>query len=446
LNKILSIKLNAIFLAAVLVVGTFATISPSFIIGVNAQSEPYYEKDARYSNYEQEQEPMDKGYSAYEPDYPKYPDKKYNNFGPDYPPKYTDDRKYNNYESDYGMDNDRKSYKTNSYETTTSYGNDNNYQKTYGKDDSYDKPQYSSYKPDYKPQYPSYGKDKSNKDSSSVSINKLNCINNNVNINGNNTGDINIGNKGSSGTGEGYLGVGSYGDEGYGKQDKGSDCIINNNNTNINIVAGGGGNVTDGNVTETTATLAVTKNVTCTPNDTSPLAAAACQFIRSNVLPSSFNITVTGDNPNPSQFTGSNVSAVVVNLGAGIYEVSEEVPLVLPPIAGVSIIRNTSFAGDCTDVNPTDPQSTEARGTIEAEESQTCDIRNDFRPFSLPQPVGLAAFNTNTDTSAFDINTAGGLAPSFSSPPTVAQGTTEEDLSALEKTTKLKQQWLELLP
>ena len=52
--------------------------------------------------------------------------------------------------------------------------------------------------------------------------------------------------------------------------------------------------------------------------------------------------------------------------------------------------------------------------------------------------------NINTDTSAFDINTAGGLASSFSSPPRITQGT--EDLSALEKTTKLKQQWLELLP
>ena len=54
--------------------------------------------------------------------------------------------------------------------------------------------------------------------------------------------------------------------------------------------------------------------------------------------------------------------------------------------------------------------------------------------------------NTNTDTSSSNINTAGGLvASSFSSPPTIAQGT-EEDLSALEKIEKLKQQWIELLP
>ena len=87
---------------------------------------------------------------------------------------------------------------------------------------------------------------KTNHSSSSISINKLNCITNNVNINGNNTGDINIGNSGRSttspGTDEGYVGVGSLGGnygEGYNKQkDQGFDCIINNNNTNTNIVLG----------------------------------------------------------------------------------------------------------------------------------------------------------------------------------------------------------------
>ena len=43
MNKIVSIKnTNAIFLATVLVIGIIALSSPSFIIGVNAQGEPYY--------------------------------------------------------------------------------------------------------------------------------------------------------------------------------------------------------------------------------------------------------------------------------------------------------------------------------------------------------------------------------------------------------------------
>jgi hypothetical protein len=282
LSNIKSTKRNeAVFLAAVLVAGIFAAISPSFIIGVNAQYDPQYGMDTRHSSYEPESEDRDKGYYSYEPGYPKSPDQPYNSYGHEYSPEYKD-KEFNSYEPDpYEMDKDRKSYvndnsydnkksyETNSYEpTTTSYGNDNNYQKNYENDNSYDKSQYqsSSYQPDYKPEYPSYGKDdrdKSKKDSSSVSINKLNCINNNVNINGNNTGDINVGNSGSSATGpgtdEGYLGDYSSGsgydgegysgyDNGYNKQ-KGESitCLINNNNINSNF---GAGNATDGIATE----------------------------------------------------------------------------------------------------------------------------------------------------------------------------------------------------
>ena len=105
---------------------------------------------------------------------------------------------------------------------------------------------------------------KSEKDNSkkSVNINKIKCINDNININGVNSGDVNIGNKGHVPTPtiqEGYLGVssssGGYGSEGYSKQGKGFDCIINNNNNNTNVAAGAGagGNVTDGNGNETDA-------------------------------------------------------------------------------------------------------------------------------------------------------------------------------------------------
>ncbi|HET8857143.1 MAG TPA: hypothetical protein VFM28_06420, partial [Nitrososphaeraceae archaeon] len=98
--------------------------------------------------------------------------------------------------------------------------------------------------------------------SKSVDINKIKCINTNLNINGNNTGDINLGNKGQVAA-EGYSGAYSSGGGGYGgagyydgnyKKDKDITCIINNNNNNTNIVAGvGGGNLTDGgdgNVTD----------------------------------------------------------------------------------------------------------------------------------------------------------------------------------------------------
>jgi hypothetical protein len=131
--------------------------------------------------------------------------------------------------------------------------------------------------------------------------------------------------------------------------------------------------------------LAVNKTVTCTPNDTFPQSAAACETILNSAPPSSFNITVTGNNPNPSEFPGSSVP-VNVTLGAGDYEVTEEVPFVIPPQAGVSTTRTTNFAGDCTDVNPIDTLSTEATGTIEAGESQICEISNDYITFFFMGP------------------------------------------------------------
>jgi hypothetical protein len=136
---------------------------------------------------------------------------------------------------------------------------------------------------------------------------------------------------------------------------------------------------------EPNATLAVTKTVTCNPNDTSSQSAAACETILNSAPPSSFNITVTGNNPNPSEFPGSSVP-VNVTLGAGDYEVTEEAPFVFPPQANVFATRTTNFAGNCTDVNPIDTLSTEATGTIEAGESQICDISNDYITFFFMGP------------------------------------------------------------
>ena len=185
---------SAVFLSVVLIAGTIALSFPSFMIGVQAQS--YYG--------------MDDGYGSSD---------------------YGNDNRYNSYEQDYERDNGRKSY-------------DNSY-----------KSQYQFYKPDYKPKYSSYDgkddrRDKSQDSSKSVSINKLNCINTNININGNNTGNINLGNKGqlvpATAEEEGYLSASLFGSEysdetnnGHKKKSKGFDCTINNNNTNINIVGAG---------------------------------------------------------------------------------------------------------------------------------------------------------------------------------------------------------------
>ena len=403
MNKILSIKSNAIFLAAILVVGTYAAISPSFIIGVNAQYEPQYG--------------MDTEYNSYEPQYtPEYKDKNhYNNYGPDYPPKYTDDRKYNSYKTQYyGMDNnDRKSI-----------GNDNGYE------NGYDKSQYlPSYKSDYKPAYPLNEKDNREKSKDSISINKVNCVNNNVNINGNNTGDINLGNKG-----QGYLGAGSsngggYGGEGYYdgqnyKKDKGFECIINNNNNNTNDVAGGGNQtIPPGPPQPTTATLTVTKLVTCEDFRSSPENGPTCEELLATITEDQFNIAVTNGNVNPSEFTGSETGQIVT-LDAGNYRVTETPDDSIETdkmnlggnIFGPDPLL-TSFTGDCLHFITTFL----ATGSIAAGESETCNIINKFQILD----EGLTAIDSSI----------------------IAQGTGDSPrLTALEKIEKLKTQWLELLP
>jgi len=260
---------------------------------------------------------------------------------------------------------------------------------SYYGNDNYEPREYPSYPPDYKPQYSSYEKDnnykskKDNGDSISLNINKLKCINNNVNINGNNTGDINVGNSGSSATGsgtnEGYLGVGSlggngeegYDNNGYNKQKgEGFTCIINNNNNNTIVT----GNVTDGNEIET-------------------------QPCEDCIL----------DSLSPEQ---------EIDLAEAIQFLTN-----FPDLEGLC-----EFLADET-INPVIKDDTLTQILLRAEVPRDTidDIRDclnelGFDIFVPPRP------------------TVSGL----SNLPTIAQGT--EDLSALEKITKLKQQWLELLP
>lgn len=75
----------------------------------------------------------------------------------------------------------------------------------------------------------------------SVNINKIKCINDNININGINSGDVNVGNKGqpvpeeedlSTNVFAGYDDERYYEDEYSNIKCKGFDCIINNNNEN----------------------------------------------------------------------------------------------------------------------------------------------------------------------------------------------------------------------
>jgi len=78
---------------------------------------------------------------------------------------------------------------------------------------------------------------------------------------------------------------------------------------------------------ELNTTLAVTKTVTCTAAivDLQPacdaIIAGTCAP-SGQITPNDFNITVTGNNPNPSSFNGSS-TAVVVTLDPGPYNVKD---------------------------------------------------------------------------------------------------------------------------
>jgi hypothetical protein len=313
---------------------------------------------------------------------------------PGYPPQYAE-KEYNSYEPSYEKDTyETPSYGNNNYETP-SYGN-NNYET------------------------PSYGKDsyKSKKDSSnSVILNKLNCVNNNVNINGNNTGDINVGNKG-----QGYSGTNSYGSgysDGYGnnKQGKGFDCVINNNNNNTNIGGAGNQTIPPG---PTKTTLTVTKTVDCVDEneENGGLALSIqqagaiedCEELEATITPSDFTIDVTDTDPVPSQFQGS-ATGTQVQIGAGPYEVEETPSTDLTQLLAINpnITLETTFSAGCS------PTGT---GEIVSGVTETCEITNTFTIEEEDDFTGSSS--------------------------TIAQGTA--DSSALANIAKLKAQWLDLLP
>ncbi len=77
--------------------------------------------------------------------------------------------------------------------------------------------------------------------------------------------------------------------------------------------------------------------------------------------PQDFEFTVTGNNPNPSQFPGSD-SGVFVTLGAGAYDVQEtnNIPSNIGPY---TINIETTESGDCS-------------GTINAGDSKSCTFTN----------------------------------------------------------------------
>ena len=333
-NKILSTKkTSAIFLAIVLVTGTIALSSPSFIVET-AQATSDHDKD-----YDDDDDK--KSYGKDRDDDDKSRDHTDDNNEYDYEStKYSEysEKRYNSYDSEYGMDNDSKD--------------------RYGKDD----------------------RDKSKDSSSSINIKKVKCNNINVNLNGI---DVDIGgapngngpangaiaeaqaaedDKGQTTTTASSFGNGERNNNGYKQNDKDFRfvCINNNNNT---VVAGGNATEPEEPPEPETASLTVNKEVfgcnmfdtgepfgeprmrceelqddsslwlPCTDPDVftnDPTDPTFCQRLTENL----FDIEVLdSQNTQLQQFEGSAQGTTIQNLQPGTYAVNEikDESLTFPP-------------------------------------------------------------------------------------------------------------------
>ncbi len=233
-----------------------------------------------------------------------------------------------------------------------------------------------------------YGYDNNHKKKSSHGdIQKIKCVNSNINVNG---VDITQIPEDTTATAAAATNEGAGPEAANAQNENGFDKINFEKNL-VNVCV----NVNDNEQVKVSpppeTTLTVAKQIECTeesnefPND--------CEDLLSTLDESDFLFQVTGNNPNPSsQFTGST-TGTVVTLNPGDYEVTEIITQAreifedfndshdepIPRIVNLII----SFTGDCDEViNPTNDQTT---GTITAGEAQTCTATNSIT-ISSPIP------------------------------------------------------------
>jgi len=235
-----------------------------------------------------------------------------------------------------------------------------------------------------------YSYDKKDSKSSHTDIQKIKCVNSNINVNGVDITKIPEDTTATAAANEG-------GTEGANTENgNGFAHRINFDRNLVNVCVNVNGNEqakVSPQPEESIATLSVSKTVSCTPQGTSSAVQIACNTILSGTLnpvlqitPYEFLIDVSGNNPNPRQFPGST-SPVDVTLDAGNYQVTEtpqssvqlKVGIIEASIDASSLGRITItgptaiFTGHCSQTD-----DFEATGTIETGETQTCNIENNF--------------------------------------------------------------------
>jgi hypothetical protein len=234
-----------------------------------------------------------------------------------------------------------------------------------------------------------YSYDKKDPKSSHVDIQKIKCVNSNLNVNGIDITEIPQDNAAVGAANEGADGANTQNGDGLAdrinfERNLVNICINVNDNEQVKV------SPPDETPPQETATLNVTKTVTCDEVEQDSVLSVQqeidfCAVLESTITEDQFGITMTGDSavPVPSQFLGSEAGQNVV-LGAGGYTVTEKATSVATDVANlladpgwqdVNDIEGpiASFTGDCTQSD-----DLEATGTIAAGQSQTCEITNNF--------------------------------------------------------------------
>jgi hypothetical protein len=260
--------------------------------------------------------------------------------------------------------NDQYSYDGNYYKDDNRYGYDGNY-----------------YQDDNRNSYDN----KHQKKSSHTDIQKIKCVNSNINVNGIDITQIPQEDTATTAANE----AGSEAENtqnGNGLADRinfdrnlVNICINLNENEQVKVTPPDG-------EPEPTATLNVKKVVTC--EDFSGSTASPCTRVEELVTEDQFIIEVTGNDPKPSLFLASE-AGTDVKLNPGIYQVEEifkqsvndELSQLENEFPGVFfLLSGPIFSGDCTGADPF-----RAEGTIGEGESKTCDIENRYQVFNESQ-------------------------------------------------------------
>ena len=152
--------------------------------------------------------------------------------------------------------------------------------------------------------------------------------------------------------------------DGTGSVGSNGDAIIGSNNGNNNGNDGGGNEQ---------ASLAVIKQVRCEMSF--ELDSEACELALSIATPSAFTFKISGNNPNPDEFSGSSFGTEI-RLDAGNYEIVEtnfnQIQIQLRSALNIAdIVITLDVSGDCSKAD-----IDRAKGDVLAGESQSCTITN----------------------------------------------------------------------